>query len=351
METTYNSPFRIELIARILYPTVVALVVYATLWVASLFDEPPGLSLPVVLGFIAFVVFLSEAIRLYSKRLERRWPWHARASGRLLRQLSGSVAIAIGCALLIYVPLKLLEIHNGAHDELGWPHLAVTSLIALVFAFALNALYVTLDFYASWQSAQRDARQLEGLILRAELDALKSQINPHFLFNSLNTVQGLIPREAIAARALIVELSDVMRYALTHGSRDLVPLAQELEFLEAYRALLEARHGAGIRIEIEPMTGAGQWQIPPMSLQVLVENAVRHNSTREENPLVVKLRRDHTCMEVSNPIMPRHSANPGAGTGLANLDQRYRLLGAEGIHISQDNGFFTVKVGLLSCAR
>ncbi|MEO8673145.1 MAG: histidine kinase [Tahibacter sp.] len=347
---TYSNAHRIERIARILYPTAVALVAYASLWVASLFDEPPAMSPTVLLSFVTFVVVLSEAIRWYSHWLEPRWPWYARPRARLIRQLMGSAVIAIVYAFAIYVPLKLLEIRNGSNDTLEWPHLAVTALMALVFAFALNALSITLDFYTSWQRAQRDARQLEELILRAELDALKSQINPHFLFNSLYTVQGLIPREAVAARALIVELGDVMRYALSHGSRDLVPLARELEFLEAYRALLQARHGTGIRIEIGPMDGAEQLQIPPMSLQVLVENAVRHNRTREDEPLVVQLRRDNAFVEVSNPLRPRHSANPGAGTGLANLDQRYRLLGAESIRISQDGGWFVVKVGLLPCA-
>lgn len=346
-----DSPRRIERIARILYPTAVALVIYATLWVASLFDEPPGLSPVVVVGFVTCVVLLSETIRLFLRRLERRWPWHARPGARLVIQLLGSAAIALLCALMIYVPLKLQEIRHGAQDTLGWPHLAVTSLIALVFACALNALYITLDFYGSWQRTQRDARQLEGLILRAELDTLKAQINPHFLFNSLTTVHGLIGRESGAARALIVELSDVLRYALSHGSRDLVPLARELEFLSAYRALLEARHGAGLRIEFGTITGAESLQIPPMSLQLLVENAVRHNRAREEDPLVIHLEQRDGTVTVSNPIQPRHSANPGAGTGLANLDQRFRLLGAEGIRIARDDGMFAVTLRLMPCTH
>lgn len=340
---------RIEGIARIVYPAVVAVLVYVTLWVSSLFREPPGLSPGIVLGFIAFVAVLSEGLRLYARRLDRRWPWHARTGARLAWQLGGSVAIAIVYMLAIYIPLKQYQIEQGSNDVIAWPHIAISALAALVLALALSALHITLDFHAGLQRAQRDAKQLQAMVLRAELDALKAQINPHFLFNSLNAVHGLIAQDPASARALVIELGDVLRYALGHSERDLVPLAQELAFIDAYRALLEARHGRGLRIEIEPMDDLGQRRLPPMSLQVPIENAIRHNRTREDDPLVVRVRRSATGIAITNDIKPRQSANPGAGTGLSNLDQRYRLLGADGIRITRDDGTFAVDIGLFPC--
>ena len=338
----------IERIARVLYPAAVAVIVSATLWVSSLFSEPPRLSVAAVLGLIAWVALLSEAIRHYSHWLERRWPWHARPARRGLLQVGGSTLAIIAFSLMVYIPLKLHEIRNGANDSLGWPHLTVTALIATVFSLALNALHVTLDFHSSLQRAQRDARDMQSAMLRAELDALKAQINPHFLFNSLNTVHGLIVQDPALARGLLLELSDVLRYALGHSNHDLVPLARELEFLQAYRALLQARHGEGLRVDIEAMDSAAELMIPPMSLQVLVENAVRHNRTREDDPLVVEVRLAERGVLVSNPIKPRHSPNPGAGTGLANIEQRYRLLGADGPRVTRESNTFIVELGLLS---
>ena len=189
---------------------------------------------------------------------------------------------------------------------------------------------------------------MQAAMLRAELDALKAQINPHFLFNSLNTVHGLIARDPAHARTLLLELSDVLRYALGHSNHDLVPLTRELEFLHAYRALLQARHGAGLRVDIGPMDDSADLMLPPMSLQVLVENAVRHNRTRDDDPLVVDVRLCDRRIRVSNPVKPRHSPNPGAGTGLANIEQRYRLLGAEGIRVVRECGAFIVELGLLA---
>lgn len=344
-----DRPHRIEGIARVVYPAVVAVVVYMTLWVSSLFREPPGLTPLAILIFIAFVAVLSEGLRLYARRLDRRWPWHARTGARLGVQVGGSVLIAIVYTLAVYVPVKQYEIAHGAHDVIEWPHLAITSLAALVLALALSALHITLDFHAGLQKAQRDAKQMQAMILRAELDALKAQINPHFLFNSLNTVHGLIAQDPAAARALVIELGDVLRYALGHSERDLVPLARELEFIDAYRALLQARHDRGLRIEIAPMADAEHFRLPPMSLQIPIENAVRHNRTREDDPLVVRICRTERGILVSNALKPRHSANPGAGTGLSNLDQRYRLLGADGPRIVRDDASFSVEIGLFPC--
>ena len=338
----------IDRIARVLYPAAVAVIVSATLWVSSLFDEPPRLTIGAALGFIAWVALLSEAIRHYSHGLEHRWPWHARPAQRLVLQVGGSTLAVIAFSLLVYIPLKLHEIRHGANDVIGWPHLTVTALIATVFSLALNALHITLDFHASLQRAQQDTRDMQAAMLRAELDALKAQINPHFLFNSLNTVHGLISQDPTLARGLLLELSDVLRYALGHSNHDLVPLARELEFLHAYRALLQARHGDGLRVDIQAMDSSGDLMIPPMSLQVLVENAVRHNRTREDDPLVVDVRLGDRSILVSNPLKPRHSPNPGAGTGLSNIEQRYRLLGADGIRVVRGYDAFIVELGLLS---
>jgi hypothetical protein len=347
--TAPDRPHRIEGIARIVYPAVVAVVVYVTLWVSSLFREPPGLTPLAILVFIAFVAVLSEGLRLYARLLDRRWPWHARTGMRLGLQLGGSILIAVIYTLAVYVPIKQYEIAHGANDVIEWPHLAITSLAALVLALALSALHITLDFHAGLQKAQRDAKQMQAMILRAELDALKAQINPHFLFNSLNTVHGLIAQDPPAARALVIELGDVLRYALSHSGRDLVPLARELEFIEAYRALLQARHGAGVRIEIVPMADAERLRLPPMSLQVPIENAVRHNRTRDDDPLVIRVERIDAGIRVTHALKPRQSANPGAGTGLSSLDQRYRLLGADDIRIVRDDAYFTVEIGLFPC--
>lgn len=336
---------------RLLVPLLLAGIAVLTFWVASLFDEPPGLSLPVIGVLVAFVFVIAEGVRLLSRRLDRRLPWRDGALRRTLAQLAVTVALSIALALLAYVPLKLQEIRQGAHDELAWPHLLLTAAIALGFALALNALQAVTDFYRGWQQARIEAEQLKEVALRAELDALKAQVNPHFLFNSLNALYGLIDEDPRRARALVLELSDVFRYVLAHGHGDLVPLARELEFLDAYAALLAARHGDGLVIERATGGAEAHLALPPMTLQLLVENAVKHNRVEPGDGLVVRIVRDGDTLEVSNPLKPRRGAATGAGTGLRNIDQRYRLLCLRGVQVRRESDRFIVRVPLLPCSH
>jgi len=335
---------------RLLLPAVLAGVAALTFWLASLFDEPPGFS-PASAGvLLGIVLLISESVRAVALALGRRLPWRDGVLRRGLAQLGATALLAVLVALVIYVPLKLWEIRQGSHDELAWPHLLLTAAFAFGFALAFNALHAVVDFYRGWQQARGEAEALRAVALKAELEALKAQVNPHFLFNSLNAVYGLIDEDPRRARGLVLELSDVFRYVLSHGNRDLVPLAQELEFLDAFEALLAARHGDGLRIE--RATGGGEQQValPPMTLQLLVENAVKHNRIEPGDGLVVRIERDGDTLEVSNPLKPRRGATAGAGTGLRNIDQRYRLLHLRGVDVRRDADRFLVRVPLLPCS-
>lgn len=340
----------IRTLLRIAYPATLVGIVYATLWIASLFDEPPRLSVLAFAGFVAAVSGLDALLRRLNQWLQRRLPWAQGPLRRLCCQLALAALLSSVYLLALYVPLKLLEIQQGAQDTLAWPHLALTALLAVVLALALSTLHISLDVYARWQQAQHEAERRDALRLRAELDALTAQLNPHFLFNSLTTVHALIAEDASAARSLVLELGDVLRYALSHGRRDLVPLAQELDFLDAFRALLLARHGAGLRIEVAAMAAQRALQLPPLSLQLLVENAVRHNRLLGDAPLVVSLHAEENRLIVRNPITPRQGESAGTGKGLHNIAERYRLLGAEPPRVRAEEGVFEVSLALLPCA-
>lgn len=340
----------IRTLLRVAFPATLVGIVYATLWIASLFDEPPGLTPGFFIGVVAAVCGLDFLLRRLACALQEKLPWQGHALRRLVLQVLLASLLSVAYFAALYVPLKLLEIQQGAQDTLAWPHLAMTSLLALVLGLALTTLQVGLDFFARWQDTQREAERREAQRLRAELDALTAQLNPHFLFNSLTTVHALIAQDTTAARSLVLELGDVLRYALCHGRRDLVPLAQELDFLDAFRALLQARHGEGLRIEVAAMTAQRALQLPPLSLQLLVENAVRHNRLLANDPLVVSLRAEHDRLIVRNPIKPRQGDSAGTGNGLHNIAERYRLLGAEAPRVRAEDGVFEVSLALLPCA-
>jgi sensor histidine kinase YesM len=342
---------RAEWLARLLVPPAVAGLMLAGIYVSALFDEPPGWSWTLVLVVVVQVYIIAEGVRFISRWLRRRLPGRERLGRRLLLQMLASLLFACGFLLLIYVPVKLSEIANGSNDELGWPHLAFTLLVGLAFGVTLSLLQGVFDLLREWQQVAVEAERLRRAGLRAELDAVKAQINPHFLFNSLNTLYGLIQQSPDQAQALLLELSDVFRYVLHHGEHDLVPLTQELEFLTAYMRILSARHGTAVRLEIGALGAIQDVSVPPMCLQLLIENAVRHNRVDAQQPLVIRIERVRDRLVVRNPQLPKRGTETSTGIGLSNLDARYRLLGAPALGVRHEGENFEVALPLLTSPR
>jgi hypothetical protein len=344
--TTLN---RAEWSLRLLAPPLLAGVALGGVYLSAMFEEPPGWSLTVLLVVIAQVYIIGEGVRLISRWLQGRLPWRERLGRRVLVQVLASLGFACIYLLLIYVPIKLREIAQGSNDHLGWPHLAFTLLFAFALGLALSLLQLIFDLLQQWQRSELEAERLRRSALRMELDALKAQLNPHFLFNSLNTLHGLIDEAPERARLLVLELSDVLRYVLRHGEQDLVPLSEELDFLQAYLRILDARHGDGLRLIIGDLGDTATACLPPMSLQVLIENVVRHNRIDPGQSLSVSLTRAGDRLQMRNPLRPMRSPNAGAGIGLKNLQARYQALQQPPPEVSRDAADFCVSLPLAPC--
>ena len=183
--------------------------------------------------------------------------------------------------------------------------------------------------------------------LQTELVALKNQIDPHFLFNSLNSLTCLI-RDNDEATQFVKKLSFMYRYILQSGDRDLVSLKEELKFLESYSYLIKARYRDRFTIDIEIDEKYLEKEIPPLALQLLVENAVKHNEISETNPLTVKIFYKNGFIYVENILKPRTVMAEGTGNGLMNLDKRYYLIAKQNIVITKDDNIFSVKLPIKS---
>ncbi|GAB3907596.1 histidine kinase [Larkinella knui] len=181
-----------------------------------------------------------------------------------------------------------------------------------------------------------------------QYELLKNQVNPHFLFNSLNTVNALILHDPVAASQFVSHLSDVFRYSLTSRTADLVTLAEELRFMESYMAMLAGRYGEKIRFQLAINPVYTNSRLPPMALQVLVENAVKHNVASYRQPLWVELvtNANHT-ITVSNGLQAKKEPELSTGLGLANLNQRCLYLSGREITIQKTTRTFSVTIPLL----
>jgi len=213
----------------------------------------------------------------------------------------------------------------------------VTSILFNVFAVTVIEFFV--------QNRKKQMLQQENA--RMQYQQLKSQINPHFLFNSLNVLVSLINKDSERATNYTKMLSDVYRYVLTHDLEDTVSVHSELEFIQNYIEILQIRFGDGLNFTFDVRQSDMQREIPPMTLQVLVENAVKHNALTASNSLTIHISSDSRNLIVSNNIIPRMRIENSMGIGLENIKEKYGLIAGKTVSIIKTDQEFTVKLPLL----
>lgn len=288
-----------------------------------------------------FVVLLALLLTHFARRLIHRWGWKEMHWGRLVPRIIGlafalsAVWSAVGFGvlyLLIGLPWKSpfsLTFTIGAS--------VVNGTILLVGWFCLYFIY---HVYDRVQRLQVEQLRLAATVKEAELRALKSQVNPHFLFNSLNSLRALIDEDAPRAREAVTRLANMLRYSLQSGQQELVPFDDEIRIVEDYLALEQIRHESRLRVRWEITPEARGLHVPPMLLQTLVENAVKYgiSTRRDGGELVISAHRvaSELNIRVTNPgdlAAPTSAAAARAGSstgvGLRNASERLKLLFGE----------------------
>lgn len=201
--------------------------------------------------------------------------------------------------------------------------------IIVVIIIAL-VLYIN-EFFSSWREAVKNEESLKREKLALEYDSLKNQVNPHFLFNSLNTLSGLIGKDEEKATRFVKQLSDIYRYVLEQKDRELVPLDTEMKFVGNYISLMKIRFGDNLIVESDIREGSS-FKIIPLSVQMLVENAIKHNIISRDKPLTIKITlADREYLQVSNNLQKKSSILGGdtgewEKHGLMNIKSRYEYL-------------------------
>jgi len=216
----------------------------------------------------------------------------------------------------------------------------------LIITFLISVFMHGRAFLLNWKEALVEAERLKKEQISARYEALKSQVNPHFLFNSLNVLASLVHKDAEQAEQFIRRLSTVYRYILESREQEVVPLAEELTILHAYLFLMETRFGASLQTDIrlpEPANG----QVAPLTLQMLVENALKHNEASKSHPLRIEIYAENGYITVRNNLQPKNALPESTGIGLENISARYQILSGKPVLISDNDGHFSVKIPLI----
>ena len=322
------------------------------LLVAALEMVPRGI-LAVPLGvawLISYAISLLFTLLLWFGNLAlwrwllRRWPAARHTARRLWWLAAGSVSYTLLITLGIgSVLAHLYGGHLGPADALR------ETALNLVSTLIVQLVYESRHLFQQWEANQRRADQLTQASTQAQLDALAQQLDPHFLFNSLNTLAALIEPGNEPAQHYVEGLADVYRYVLLSRERPTVPLAEELAIVQTYVALQKVRFRDNVQVSYDLAPAALVRRVAPLSVQLLVENALKHNEASQARPLHLRLVAGEAFLRVENTWQPRPAGlAPGTGTGLANVRRRYALLGAaRPVEVAQAAGRFAVTLPLL----
>lgn len=222
--------------------------------------------------------------------------------------------------------------------------LAVSAVLSLFF-------YYFVEREHSRQKLQQEVvrvAQLQKETFQAQLEALKSQVDPHFLFNSLNVLGSLIHLDADRAVQFLGQLADVYRALLDAGAQPLVPLHREMALVRAYAHLMETRFGAALRVEWDIAPAWEQALVPPTAVQMLLENAIKHNGATTRKPLCIRVSAADGLLVVENNRQPRTDAVVSTHLGLPNIQRRYQLLTDRPVEIVPTAASFVVRLPLLT---
>jgi sensor histidine kinase YesM len=282
--------------------------------------------------------------------LNRRYAWTVQPGRRLLLTLG----VSLGGSVLVIVLMNavLLLLLQKPLEQLWSANMYWQILVPLSITVIVSLFNHSRAFFLQWREAAVRAERLEKETAVARLDSLRRQVDPHFLFNSLNALTSLVEEnDPPRAVRFIRQLSQVYRYVLDSESQELVPLAQEVAFAESYLYLQKTRLGDALAVEMNlPPAALQSFFVPPLALQLLLENVVKHNAAFQAQPLHVAVTLDAAAqtLTVRNTRRPRRLA-PGesSGTGLKNLAARYAFLTDKPLAIGEEAGEFVVTLPLL----
>jgi sensor histidine kinase YesM len=283
-------------------------------------------------------------LRLYLRFQDRTaWltqPWHR-------------VRLLIGLICLFTIPFTVSALWLWAvlfeDPNATWRSISMAVVIIVAAVTFITHVYETLFLVKEWQSDRARGERLQQENLEAELLALKSEVNPHTLFNNLNALSHLVEHGHPHAAAFVGALATSYRYLLKTGSKRLVPLADELALLNQFLSLVTIRYAGGLTVDVRvDARSASRWLIPPVTLPELLENAVKHNEFTSDNPLQIEIRLDGDRLTIAHEKRPRRTTVSSTGVGLENLAQRFRLTTGVAARWAETGGRFVVTLPLVA---
>jgi two-component system LytT family sensor kinase len=281
--------------------------------------------------------------------LSNKWDWIEHTNTRIWAGIVTTVLYTVPVVLLIdYVNFILISGHNIDRFFTGaylWQH-----IFYIILSFGVSAFIHARGFMIQWKNSVKQESTKQEILAKTEtakFESLKNQLDPHFLFNSLNVLTSLIGENPNLAEKFTTKLSKVYRYVLEQRNKDLVPIEEELKFAKTYMELLGMRFEDAVEFNIPDSISNDALKIVPLSLQLLLENAVKHNVVSSSKPLTINIYEEANYLIIENNINPKEAIGKSTKVGLQNITDRYGLITQKGVKVENNNKTFKVSLPLL----
>ena len=297
-----------------------------------------------LLFITVIIVIIWQGNEAIDNLLNTKYPWIENTKKRLIIQsILSFVYTSITLFALMYLLHQLRfgdgQIINRKMMEIFPP--------AILFTLALLAVKIGSEFFSALKNSLVEIEKYKTESANAQLQNLKNQLNPHFLFNNLSVLTSLVYKNQDKAADFITELAKVYRYVLDTKNAELVPLQEELDFINHYIYLQKIRFEDSVLFEIKIEESQKSAFILPMCLQMLVENTIQHNETSQANPLKVLIYTQNNSLIIENPILPRSNTAESTKTGSKNIEQRYSFFTDKKVIVSNNGEIFKVILPLI----
>ncbi|WP_339660215.1 2TM domain-containing protein [uncultured Polaribacter sp.] len=295
----------------------------------------------------SFVLGLGNGV--INEYLTTKWDWVKETNKRVWAGIIATFLYTVSAVLVIhyiqYILLFGYDINDFFKGLLIWTH-----LFAIIFSLGVAAFFHAKSFMVNWKAAMTQETTKQEIVAKTEtakFESLKSQIDPHFLFNSLNVLTSLIGENPAQAEKFTTKLSKIYRYVLEQRNKDLTTLTEELKFAKTYMELLGMRFEDAVKFNIPDAVSNPDLKIVPLSLQLLLENAVKHNVVSSSKPLTIHIYEKDDYLIVENNINPKEAIGKSTKVGLQNIADRYGLITQKGVKVENNNKTFKVSLPLL----
>jgi len=277
--------------------------------------------------------------------MEKKHPWLKKPLVRILIHAPVSIVFS---TITIFGTMFLFDLYLCEIPKSGKETLMIVSVaVGILITFIILSVEIGTQFFAHWRKSLIEVEKYKAESLQAQLQNLKDQINPHFLFNNLSVLSSLVYKDQDKSVDFINQLSKVYRYLLDNRNNELVTLENELTFIKSYTYLLQIRFDTNIIFDIQVPQDKLQLMLPPMALQMLIENAIKHNEVSSAFPLKISITVDQDVLQVINNLQLRKVEEESSKTGLQNIKQRYTYFTNKQVEVVQTEKQFIVRIPLL----